>query len=41
MKTEGVGLITAIALVASVRDGKMFRNGREFAAWLNSRQGSI
>lgn len=34
MKIEGIGPITATALVASVGDGKLFRNGREFAAWL-------
>lgn len=34
MKIEGIGPITAPALVASVGDGKLFRNGREFAAWL-------
>jgi transposase len=30
----GVGPITASALVASVGDAKVFRNGRQFAAWL-------
>lgn len=34
MKIEGVGPITATALVASVGDGKLFGSGREFAAWL-------
>jgi transposase len=34
MKIEGVGPITATALLASVGDGKLFRSGREFAAWL-------
>lgn len=34
MAIEGVGPITATAVVASVSDAKMFRNGREFAAWL-------
>jgi transposase len=34
MKIEGVGPVTATALVASVGDGKVFRNGRQFAAWL-------
>jgi transposase len=29
-----IGPITATALVASVGDGKLFRSGREFAAWL-------
>lgn len=30
----GIGPITASALVASVGDAKVFRNGRQFAAWL-------
>ena len=30
----GVGPITASAVVASVSDAKLFRNGRQFAAWL-------
>ena len=30
----GVGPITASVIVASVIDGKQFRNGRQFAAWL-------
>jgi len=30
----GVGPITASAIVATIGDGKQFRNGREFAAWL-------
>ena len=34
MAMEGVGPITASAIVASVGDAKLFRNGREFAAWL-------
>jgi transposase len=34
MQIEGIGPITATALLASVGDGKLFRNGREFAAWL-------
>ncbi|WP_136413897.1 IS110 family transposase [Herbaspirillum sp. ST 5-3] len=34
MAIEGVGPITATAMVASVGDAKLFRNGREFAAWL-------
>jgi transposase len=34
MKIEGVGPITATALVASVGDAKVFHNGRQFAAWL-------
>jgi transposase len=31
---EGIGPITATALVAAVGDRTCFRNGREFAAWL-------
>lgn len=31
---EGVGPITATALVAAAGDQRCFRNGREFAAWL-------
>lgn len=34
MAIEGVGPITATATVASVGGAKLFRNGREFAAWL-------
>jgi transposase len=34
MKMEGVGPVTATAIVASVGDAKVFRNGRQFAAWL-------
>jgi len=34
MKVEGVGPVTATALVASVGDAKVFHNGRQFAAWL-------
>ncbi len=30
----GVGVVTALALIASIGDGHQFRNGREFAAWL-------
>jgi transposase len=30
----GVGPVTASAVVASVGDAKLFRNGRQFAAWL-------
>ncbi|EBA17491.1 transposase IS116/IS110/IS902 [Roseobacter sp. SK209-2-6] len=30
----GVGHITAPAIVATIGDGKQFKNGREFAAWL-------
>ena len=31
---EGVGPVIATAMVAAVSDGKVFRNGRQFAAWL-------
>jgi transposase len=34
MKMEGVGPVTATAIVASVGNANVFRNGREFAAWL-------
>lgn len=30
----GIGPITASAIVASVGDGKLFKNGRQFCAWL-------
>lgn len=34
MAIEGVGPITATALVASVGNAQAFKNGRQFAAWL-------
>jgi transposase len=34
MRVEGVGPITATALVATVGDAKAFSHGRQFAAWL-------
>jgi len=34
MTIPGVGPMVATALVASVSDGKAFKNGREMAAWL-------
>lgn len=34
MTIEGIGPITASALVANVTDAKLFKSGREFAAWL-------
>ena len=34
MKIDGVGPVTATAIIASIGDGKVFRNGRQFAAWL-------
>lgn len=30
----GIGVITASAIVAAIGDGRMFRSGRDFAAWL-------
>ena len=33
-KVEGIGPVTATALVAAVGDRTCFRNGRQFAAWL-------
>jgi transposase len=34
MKIEGVGPLTASAAVATMGDAKLFKNGREVAAWL-------
>lgn len=34
LKIEGIGPITASALVASIGDAKAFKNGREVSAWL-------
>lgn len=34
IKVEGIGAITATALVAAVGDAKVFKNGRHMAAWL-------
>ncbi len=34
MRVEGVGAITATAVVATVGDAKVFSHGRQFAAWL-------
>ena len=34
MKIEGMGPVTATALLASVGDAKVFHSGRQFAAWL-------
>jgi transposase len=41
-KIEGIGSITATALVAAVGDQSCFKNGRQFAAWLGlvPKQGS-
>ncbi len=33
-EVEGVGPVIATAIVAAICDGRMFRNGRQFAAWL-------
>lgn len=34
MKVEGIGPISATALVSAVGDARQFRSGRQFAAWL-------
>jgi transposase len=34
MKIEGIGPITASAIIATVGDAKAFKNGREMSAWL-------
>lgn len=34
MQVEGVGPITATAIVATIGDGHAFQHGRQFAAWL-------
>ncbi|MEJ2646067.1 MAG: IS110 family transposase [Gammaproteobacteria bacterium] len=34
MQVPGVGPLTATAVVATVGDARVFRNGRQFAAWL-------
>ena len=33
-KVEGIGPVTATALIAAVGDRSSFKNGRQFAAWL-------
>jgi transposase len=33
-KVEGVGVITATAIIAAVSNPNVFKNGREFSAWL-------
>ena len=33
-KVEGVGVLTATALMAAVGDAKVFKNGRQMSAWL-------
>ena len=34
LKIEGIGPMTASALVATIGDAKVFKNGREVSAWL-------
>lgn len=34
MKVEGIGRLTATALITTVRDIREFKNGRQFAGWL-------
>lgn len=34
MRLDGIGAVTATAIVASVGNGQCFKNGRQFAAWL-------
>lgn len=34
LKIRGVGPVTATALIASIGDGKQFKNGRHMAAWV-------
>ncbi len=34
MQVDGIGALTATAVVATVGDARQFRNGRQFAAWL-------
>jgi transposase len=34
MKIEGIGPLTATAIVATMGDAKLFKNGREASAWL-------
>jgi transposase len=34
MKIEGIGVLTASAVVATIGDAKVFKNGREVSAWL-------
>lgn len=33
-EVPGVGLVTATAIIASINDAKVFKNGRELSAWL-------
>jgi transposase len=34
MQIRGIGATTALAIVATVGDGREFKNGRQFAAWI-------
>ena len=34
LKIPGVGILTATAIIAAIGDAHVFRNGREFAAWV-------
>lgn len=34
MRIDGIGPLTATAMIASIGDGRVFRNGRQFTAWL-------
>jgi transposase len=34
MRLEGAGAVPATAIVAAIGEGKVFKNGRRFAAWL-------
>ena len=34
LKIEGIGPITASAIIATIGDAKLFKNGREVSAWL-------
>ena len=36
----GIGPLSATALVASIGDAKTFKNGRQLAAWVRSRENS-
>jgi transposase len=34
MRLEGIGAVTATAVIAAAGDGRQFANGRQFAAWM-------
>ena len=34
MRLEGIGAVTATAVIAAAGDGRQFTNGRQFAAWM-------